>query len=477
MKNETFKEDYIEEITEEEEKERRKRFIVLIIIFLFLLLIVFSTLFARSTLRRYYIFGPRQNLEVDVKAEGSDECIINCHKGIYYVNISTTSSYPPLYNLTYKNGNIPFFNIISILPTGVLDLTLVFNPINVRGFVNGRNVCIRNCDVDGDNKPDINVDFNGDGIIDLNFDSDYDGLCDYNCDVLGLSTPNYRVDVDGDKKPDVNIGVEGGTVPLYNISLKPNYTVPYFNIINKPYDEIDFNNETVFNPVTTPVNGSTLGLTNVDVDGDGWPEVNIVLDPNKNIGDNKVDYLNKDVDGDGVADLNIDLDGDGKADINIDIDFDNVCEINCDTDSDGIVDTHLSESVDLKDYGIYVIEFADADGNSEFTIVPGWTGSKAFTVRNTSDETLAYKIDFTSVVNTITEENNLYYGLIKDGETMVDITTARAPYADGNLVNNVTILPGETHTYVITFEFRDTGVNQDVDKNKEFYTKLQIKNI
>ncbi|MEZ4319951.1 MAG: hypothetical protein R3F61_20740 [Myxococcota bacterium] len=68
---------------------------------------------------------------------------------------------------------------------------------------------------------------------------------------------------------------------------------------------------------------------NVDVDGDGIPDVNL------------------DTDGDGVADLDIDLDGDGIPDINLDLDGDGVADLDIDIDSDGIPDINLDVDDDL----------------------------------------------------------------------------------------------------------------------------------
>lgn len=51
--------------------------------------------------------------------------------------------------------------------------------------------------------------------------------------------------------------------------------------------------------------------------------------------DLKMDNLNIDVDGDGIPDINIDTDKDGKPDVNIDLDNDWVPEINIDTDNTG----------------------------------------------------------------------------------------------------------------------------------------------
>ncbi|NJB08938.1 hypothetical protein GSQ22_24950, partial [Clostridioides difficile] len=49
----------------------------------------------------------------------------------------------------------------------------------------------------------------------------------------------------------------------------------------------------------------------------------------------KLDVTNVDVDGDGIPDINIDTDGDGRPDINIDTSGDWKPDINIDTDNTG----------------------------------------------------------------------------------------------------------------------------------------------
>ena len=44
------------------------------------------------------------------------------------------------------------------------------------------------------------------------------------------------------------------------------------------------------------------------------------------------------------------------------------------------------------------------------------------------------------------------------------------------MLNNIVLKPGETHTYKLTLLFKDTGLNQDVDRGKVFSSRLQIVN-
>ena len=44
------------------------------------------------------------------------------------------------------------------------------------------------------------------------------------------------------------------------------------------------------------------------------------------------------------------------------------------------------------------------------------------------------------------------------------------------MLGNVVLNPNETHNYELTLLFKETNLNQDIDRNKMFSTKLQIVN-
>ena len=114
---------------------------------------------------------------------------------------------------------------------------------------------------------------------------------------------------------------------------------------------------------------------NVDVDGDGEPDINIDTDgdgkPDINIdtdGDNKPD-INIDTDIDGEPDVNIvDKDGDGEPDKNIDPDSDVKPDINIDTDGDGKPDVNIDTDGDGKP-DVNIVD-KDGDGKPDKDIDP-----------------------------------------------------------------------------------------------------------
>ena len=71
---------------------------------------------------------------------------------------------------------------------------------------------------------------------------------------------------------------------------------------------------------------------------------------------------NVDVDGDGKPDINIDPDGDGKPDVNIDTDGDGEPDINIDTDGDGEPDKEIDEDGDLKVDTYVTVNYLDESG-------------------------------------------------------------------------------------------------------------------
>lgn len=121
----------------------------------------------------------------------------------------------------------------------------------------------------------------------------------------------------------------------------------------------------------------------------------------------------------------------------------------------------------------YILTFKDITDLKNVNIYPGWSASKVFEITNTSAVTLTYNINFTSVKNEFSTTNNLYYGLIKDNKTLIDINTARAPYKDGVMLKSIIIKPGETHTYMFKLMFKDSDVNQDIDKGKIFIQRYK----
>ena len=386
------------QILEDEHKEsiKKRRFTKIVCG----ILIAIATFFyvAYATVYVYRPYGPISNdLCKMVNLKVYDSPIPN-------LNLTDGNNCKPVYNVDYYLNGRPTFNI-DIYG----DKSYIFNRINQMDPTN--TYCVMNCDANNDGWPDYNIDLDGDGDADINIIKDPKNKksgCDLNCDINKDTLPDTNIDTDNDGDADVNITDDDYTQPKYNLDYKNN-RIPTFNIIKN--DEIvnpviyvkndnnctkncdidgdgwpDYNidikgdGSTIINQLidkgkkevdyvisnkkdwkcifsknldTCNIAETTNNNTyiNIDIDGDGKPDVNISNDGGNTISnpinkevkiDNKKWILNEDINDDGFPDLNIDIDGDGKPDLNITNNKNNVCIKNCDTNNDGIPD-YLNE--------------------------------------------------------------------------------------------------------------------------------------
>ena len=347
-------------ILEEEHQEnikRRRKYALLGSMLVFIVLVFYVSYSTIYVYREYGIgyFANCQN--VNIKVDGSP---------VPNLNISEGKRCIPKYNVDYYNNRKSTFNIDLFG-----DRTRIFNAINQMDE-NG-NYCKLNCDRNGDGWPDYNLDLNGDGIADINIIKDLSNnrknRCDINCDTNFDTIPDYNIDTNGDGTADVNV-IESDK--LYNIDYLNNRK-PMFNIknsdgsVSNPVIDVRYNpncdkncdingdgfpdynivlpdNEVVLNKL----NGYN-GFINIDIDGNGKPDVNITSDNgttitnplNKSVTiDGKKVILNEDKNRDGFPDYNIDIDGDGRPDLNI-TNGKRKCIQNCDTNYDGKPDTYI----------------------------------------------------------------------------------------------------------------------------------------
>lgn len=303
-----------------------------------------------------------------------------------------------------------------------------------------------NIDTNGDGKPDLNVDLNGDGICDVNCDTDGDGKPDLNIDFNNDLKPRFNLDLDGDGKPDTNL--------------------------------INQNNQ----------NGIACTLDkvcdlNCDTNGDNHPNINI------------------DMDGDGKPDINIDTDCDGKPDINIDKDGDGKCDFLCDTDGDGVCDKYCGEdkpdekpeeNKPIDEKPIVEIKPSDKDENAILSVnyVQGVNvlftqaynpeepetieGSKAiqtFTVKNESNRTIVFNLNWINVNNEITKKDGLTYLVRRDGTAITE--EVPTPSGSRSLLNKIVIPANTTYYYEIDYTFHNLpDEDQTMDLNKTFTAQI-----
>ena len=379
-------------ILEEEhalELKNRKWYTLMASMLVFVVLIFYISY---STIYTYRVYGPGGNKacnNINIKTDDSP---------VPNINISEGNSCIPIYNIDYYNNRKATFNIDLFG-----DRTRIFNRVNQMDATGS--YCILNCDADNDGWPDYNLDLNGDGTADINIvlDSEHNSVCDLNCDLNYDTIPDTNIDLDGDKIADVNITGDDYKKPIYNIDYKGN-RIPTFNIkgndgtITNPVTNAkenpsctlncDIDNDgwpdyniklkedgIILNELISEGNNSVLydnsktndwkcsinrdlntcssttvsenKYINIDVDGDGIPDINVSSDSGQTLTneigkevtiDNQRVILNIDSNNDGFPDYNIDLNNDGIPDLNVIKDHENKCIKNCDTNNDGKAD-------------------------------------------------------------------------------------------------------------------------------------------
>ncbi len=303
---------------------------------------------------------------------------------------------------------------------------------------NKKDVCIKNCDTNNDGIPDYLNEINTDtkhkvSITNLNIDIDFDGVCDINCDLDGDLTPDINVDTNNDLIPDINIDYDHDNKPDYNIDTtgdgKPNEKIDAYGI-----GVCNFNcNE------TNPVNTGNNCTKNCDTNHDGLPDKFV------------------DIDNDGKCDLNCG-NGDKKEDLNNDyyLDSEQNHSALLDVTHNGANSIYITNPVDIK----------------AVDIEPGWDGKYVLTIKNNSYYAVKYRIYWSKVKNEFTSANNLDYYITRDKSTY--ILDSKAPTGNILLKDDVLIKSQASIQYVMRVQFKETGVNQNVDAGKAYYGQLKV---
>lgn len=345
------------------------------------------------------------------------------------------------------------------------------NPINKKVNIDGKDVVLNidanndgfpdyNIDTDNDGKPDMNIikddnyvcvqdcDTNNDGKPDYylskkvsplrtNIDTDYDTKCNVNCDNNGDLIPDTNIDTDGDSIPDINIDRDEDGIPDTNIDTDGD-GLPDKNIDVYGFGVCSFNCEGPSSVITNPVSISNTCTKNCDTDGDGLPDKNV------------------DVDADGVCDLNCEG-PDGKI-------------LNEDKDHDFIPDDKENKyELSVEDYDVVISNPLDIYGRD---IEPGWSDMYIVTVKNNSNYAVTYRIEWQNVTNNFTEANNLDYMISRNGASFLD--GLKAPYRNTVVKNEMIVKEKSAFKYALQMNFRETGVNQNVDSGKTFKAQLNF---
>lgn len=251
--------------------------------------------------------------------------------------------------------------------------------------------------------------------------------------------------------------VTGATLSIYN----------YYSRTSNL--NIDLDNDGICD-INCDIDNDNKADYNIDTNGDNIPEINISK-PNE-----KTPIWNIDTNNDGKADSNLinqDKNNDGKCDLNCNVDKNNRPTTDIDINGDGVCDTNCSDQIPVVPSETYTINYLDTELSSNL-LVPGWTGKKTFKLINNNSIPIKYSIKWIKVKNTYTPTNNLYFGLTRNKEVLKDITSSRVPNTDGYLIENLTLPANTTYEHELDFLFKQTNINQDMDKSKVFEALLQI---
>ena len=118
-------------------------------------------------------------------------------------------------------------------------------------------------------------------------------------------------------------------------------------------------------------------------------------------------------------------------------------------------------------------------------IIPGTViPTKTFTVTNSGEVAMTYKISWVDVTNTFqdgsgdpTELKYSIAGSVTTGTgTTSSLAITQAPLANGDItgMTSITVDPGATHTFVLTMSFPETGADQNHNQGKSFMGKIQV---
>lgn len=117
-------------------------------------------------------------------------------------------------------------------------------------------------------------------------------------------------------------------------------------------------------------------------------------------------------------------------------------------------------------------------GTEEQGIFPGASTTNTFTVKNTGDYDSAVDISWKDLTNDF-EGNDLVYTLKRtdeDGSNEVTVKeeTVIPKTGENLLIANETVPTKKSYRYTIYITFKETNVDQSVDKGKTFDSKINV---
>ena len=106
-------------------------------------------------------------------------------------------------------------------------------------------------------------------------------------------------------------------------------------------------------------------------------------------------------------------------------------------------------------------------------ILPTWTTTKTVSVENTGSFDAYYALTWASLTNTF-ERDELVLSATCISSTGTCEGIEETPVASGDIISNIIISPGITHTYTITFKFIETSSVQNYNQGAVFNGVINV---
>lgn len=128
--------------------------------------------------------------------------------------------------------------------------------------------------------------------------------------------------------------------------------------------------------------------------------------------------------------------------------------------------------------GTLKIKYSDTEYINFDNVLPGSNFTKTITVTNEGNVTVDYDLVWIDLLNTFVDKKDLTMGMTctSNKSTCDDVYESEIVGSGQNKVikGPISIDAGETHTYLVTINFLETGSNQDVNQGKTLSGKIGI---
>ena len=121
------------------------------------------------------------------------------------------------------------------------------------------------------------------------------------------------------------------------------------------------------------------------------------------------------------------------------------------------------------------IVFTDNESIKKTGLTPGDTITKTFSITNNSEGKVEYKINWEYLINNFINREYLVYEISStNGGGSLSETQLPDSEEHINILNNLSINAHTTQNYTMTITYKNSGTNQDADKNKSLIGKIEI---